>query len=103
MRKSIIHQKKTKSNDENVHIQQKKTRVKIVGDSMLNSIEEKRMNKINHFHIKVCKYPGESSIDIINHLKPSLRKTPDEIIIHAETNDITNNVNYLSNVKKIVK
>ena len=48
------------------------------------------------------RYPGASSIDIIDHLKASLRKVSDEIFIHAGTNDITNNVNCLSNVKKIV-
>ena len=47
------------------------------------------------------RYPGASSIDIIDHLKASLRKVSDEIFIHAGTNDITNNVNCLSNVKKI--
>ena len=33
----------------------------------------------------------------------SLRKAPEQIIIHAGTNDISNNTNYLKNVKKIVK
>lgn len=67
------------------------------------SKRERGMNKTNLFNIKVRRYPAASSIDIINHLKPSLRKALDGIIIHAGTNDITNNVNYLSNVKKIVK
>ena len=49
------------------------------------------------------RYPGASSTDVIDHLKPSFRKAPDETIIHAGTNNITNNVNYLFNVKKIVK
>ena len=66
---------------------------------MVNGIEEGGMNKTNHFNIKVRRYPGASTIDIINHLKLSLRKAPDEIIIHAGTNDIKNIVNYLSNVK----
>ena len=50
----------------------------------------------------MLRYPGASSINIIDHLKPSLRKAPDEIIIHSVTKNI-NNVNYLSNVKKIVR
>ena len=58
------------------------------------------MNKANLFHIKVQKYPAASSVDLIDYLKPSLRKAPDEIIIHAGTNDITSNANYLFNVKK---
>ena len=35
------------------------------------------MNKTNQFNIKVHRYPGTSSIDIIDHLKSSLRKVPD--------------------------
>ena len=43
IRKSIFHQKKNKSNDENVHkIQQKKSRIEIVEDSMVNSTEGRR-------------------------------------------------------------
>ena len=41
------------------------------------------------------KYPGASSTDILGHLKPSLQKAPEKIIIHAGTNDIYNNINYL--------
>ena len=53
---------------------------------------------------KSVSYQSETSfIDMIDHLKPSLRKAPDKIIIHAGPNDIINNVNYSSNVKKIVK
>ena len=39
----------------------------------------------------------------MDHIKPSLRKDPDQILIHAGTNDLTNDQNYLKNVKKIVK
>ena len=66
-----------------------------IGDSMRNSAEKREINKINQFDINVCRYPGASSIDIIDHLKPSIGKALDEIIIHAGTNNITNNVNYL--------
>ena len=69
---------------------------------MLNGIEEKGLNKDVKFNIKVRKYPGASSIDILDHLKPTLRKEPDEIIIYAGTNDLTNGSNYLHNVKKII-
>ena len=40
---------------------------------------------------------------ILNHIKPSLRKEPDQILIHAGTNDLANIENYLKNVKKNVK
>ena len=68
---------------------------------MVNGSKKRRMNKKNRFNINRC--PGTSSTDIIAHLKPDLRKAPDEIIIHAGTNHIANNINYLSNVKRIVK
>ena len=61
------------------------------------------MNKDENIKVKIWKYPGASSIYILDHIKPSLRKTPEQIIIHAGTNDISNNTNYLKNVKKIVK
>ena len=78
---------KISSNHENVHkIQLKKTQTKIARDSMVNSIEERGMNKTNPFHIKVRKYPAASSIDIIDHLKANLRKATDQKIIHAGTN-----------------
>ena len=60
------------------------------------------MNKNAEINIKIRKYPGASSTDMLDHIRPSLRKEPDQIIIHAGTNDITNDHNYL-NVEKIVK
>ena len=67
---------------------------------MLNGIHERGMNKHENIKVKIRKYPGRSSID---HIKPSLPKAPAQIITHAVTNDISNNTNYLRNVKKIVK
>ena len=67
MRKSIIHHK-TPSQMIKMFIKysQKKTRIKIVGSSMVNSIEVRWMNKTNQFHIKVRRYSEASSIHIIN-------------------------------------
>ena len=70
---------------------------------MLNGIHERRMNKDENIKVKIRKYPGGSSMDILDHIRPSLPKAPEEIVIHAGTNDISNNTNYLKNVKKIVK
>ena len=70
---------------------------------MLNGIHNRGMNKDENIKVKIRKYPGASSIDILDHIKPSLWKVPEQIIIHAGTNDISNNTSYLKNVKKIVK
>ena len=70
---------------------------------MLNGIQEKELNKNADIKIKLQKYPGASSIDILDHITPSLKKEPDQIVIHEGTNDLTNDYNHLNNVKKIVK
>ena len=81
----------------------KKIRVEILGDSMLNGFQEKGLNKDADINIKIRKYPDASMTDILYHIRLSLRKEPDQIIILAGTNDLTNDHNYLNNVKKIVK
>ena len=65
----------------------KKIRVEILGDSMLNGFQEKRLNKNKDINIKIRTYSDirkYSSTDILEHIRPSLRKEPDQIIIHAE-------------------
>ena len=66
----------------------KKIRAKILNDSMLNGTQEKGLIKNADINIKIRKYPGASSTDILDHIKPSLRKEPDQIVIHAGTNDL---------------
>ena len=70
---------------------------------MINGIVERGLNKDSNSVIKLRKHPGVTSIDILDHVKPSLRRQSDKLIVHAGTNDTTNNINYLKNVKKIVK
>ena len=82
---------------------EKKSHIEIIGGSMLNDIHERGMNKDENIKVKIGKYPGTSSINVLDHIKPSLRKAPEQIIIHADTNDISNNTNYLKNVKNIMK
>ena len=53
--------------------------------------------------VKIRKYPGASSSGILDHIKPSLWKAAEQIIIHAGMNDISYDTNYLKNVKKILK
>ena len=74
----------------------KKIRVEILGDSMLNGVQEKGLNKNADINIKIRKYLGASSNDILDHIRPSLRKEPDQIIIHEGTNDLISDHNYLN-------
>ena len=68
---------------------------------MLNGVQGKELNKNADINIKIRKYPGASSSNILDHIRPSLRKELDQIIIHARTNHIENDHNYLNNVKKL--
>ena len=80
-------------------IREKKIRVEILGDSMLNGVQEKGFNKNADINIKIRKYHGASSTEILDHIRPSLRKEPDQIIIHPGANNLTDNHIYLNNLK----
>ena len=68
---------------------------------MLSGVQGKELNKNADINIKIRKYPGASSSNILDHIRPSLRKELDQVIIHARTNHIENDHNYLNNVKKL--
>ena len=51
--------------------------MEILGDSMLNDVQEKGLNENTDINIKIRKYPDPSSTDILDHIRPSLRKEPD--------------------------
>ena len=72
-------------------------------DSMLHRIHNRDANKDENIKVKKQKYPGASLIDILDHIKRSLRKAHEQTIVHAGVNDISNDTNYLKNVKKVVK
>ena len=62
--------------------------VTIIGDSMLHGISDRGlMNRQRKVYVKVN--PGANTQDIVDHLKPVVRRRPDTIIIHTGTNDIT--------------
>ena len=67
----------------------------------LDGIHGRVMNKNENIKVKIRKYPSASSIDISDHIKPSLQRAPEQIITHAGANDISNHTSYLKNVKKL--
>ena len=48
-------------------------------------------------------FPGGTSNTMVENLNRLLKENPDDLIIHVGTNDLTNNVKLLNNVKKIVE
>ena len=57
---------------------------------MLNGIFETGFNKEEGVIVNIRKFPGVTSTDIMDHIKPTLRKKRDSTIIYAGTNTVTN-------------
>ena len=94
--------KTTNSNIKNSNNEEKQEKKKIVvtGDSMLNGVNEKGLSKSHN--VKVKNYPGATSEDILDKIDDLLKVKPDCLLVHVGTNDLTNNVNLLNSVKKMV-
>ena len=65
---------------------------------MVNGISEKGLS-VNH-KVKIVNFPGGTSEKILEKLDDIIKEKLDDLIVHVGTNDITNNVNLLTNVKK---
>ena len=57
----------------------------------------------NNNLVNVIFHPGTTTEDIVDFIKPVIRKKPDAVIIHAGTNDLTNGTNAMKQVRKITK
>ena len=53
--------------------------------------------------MKVIAHPGSTTDDMLDYIKPVVRKKPDTLIFHTGTNDLTNGVNTMKKVRKLVK
>ena len=74
--------------------QKSKETVFIVGDSMIKNIDEYLLTKsTNHiFFVKVRPFTTAKTIDMYDHLKPTLRDFNSVLfIIHVRTNDLPSN------------
>ena len=66
---------------------------------MVNGIFEKGLSV--NYKVKIVNFAGSTSKKILEKLDDILKKKPDDLIFQAGTNDITNIVNFSTNVKKI--
>ena len=76
----------------------KKRKVVVTGDSLLNGIIEKWLSK-NH-QVTFKNFTGGTSENVLEEAENLIGDKPDCIIIHAGTNDITNGINSSNSVKK---
>ena len=83
-------------------IQSNRKKVTIIGDSIVNGLEERGLGK-KHI-VKVRKHPGATTTDMKDYIKPVQRRKPDCIILHAGTNDIgKDEIDTIANMREIIQ
>ena len=105
--KNINHQDSAANTDilrhncRNFKRSKKRENVIIIGDSMLNNINSRGLSKSKK--VTVIKHPGATSDVIDEELETTVKENSriNTLIVHAGTNDLTNNINTLRSVKKI--
>ena len=90
---------KDKNNDslhEEKGIEDLSNKAVIIGDCMLNNINRRSLCK-SKVDVHVLNFPGATSSDVLTKIDDVLNKKPASLIVHVGTNDLTNNLNLLSN------
>ena len=82
-------------------VTEKKKKIFIVGDSMIKNITGTGISR-DHT-VKIRPHPGATSIYMCDYIKPELRHQPDFISLHCGKNDISNELNTLKKLKKLLK
>ena len=77
-----------------------KNSVIIVDDSIVKRLTGPGISKKNLIKIKTN--PGATTEDIIDYIKPSIRKRPDFLLVHSVTNDFTNGINTMTKIWRVV-
>ena len=77
----------------------RKKKIALNRDSIVNGISEKGLSV--NYKVKIVYFPCGTSEKILEKLDDIIKVKPGDLIVHAGTNDITNNVNLPTNVKKI--
>ena len=71
----------------------------IIGDSMLNNINSRVLSKSEK--VEVLKFPGATSRAIVGKIDDVLNQKPESLIVHVGTNNLTNEISFLKNIKKL--
>ena len=67
---------------------------------MLNNINSWGLSKSKK--VEVLNFTGATSNDIVGKIDDVLDQNPESLIVHVGTNDLTNEINLLNNITKIV-
>ena len=73
----------------------------VTGDSMIKYLRSENLPSKN-YKVKTAAHPGLTTKDLIDYVKPVVRKKTYFLVIHTGTNDLTNGVNTIKEIRKIV-
>ena len=72
----------------------------IIGDSMIKYINGREISRSSS--VKIRSHPGATTEDLIDYVRPTARKKTKMMVIYSGTNDITNKVNTLQKIRKVI-
>ena len=52
--------------------------------------------------VKIRSHPGTTAEDLIDYIRPTARKNPKMMVIHFDTNEITNKVKTFLKIRKVI-
>ena len=79
-----------------------KTKIMVVGDSLVKYLRREELSSKKN-NVKVKTHTGSTTEDMLDYIKQIARRKPDTLTIHTGTNDLTNGVNTMKKVRKLVK
>ena len=72
----------------------------IIGDSMIEYMNGWGTSRSSS--VKIRSHPGATTEDLIDYIRPTARKKAKMMVICSGTNDITNKVNTLEKIRKVI-
>ena len=88
------HHHSDKKNDVTPTEKTKKKTVVTVGDSIVRNVPSRSLNQFLKEYFSVVKsFPGATTQDMKDYIKPTISRKPDMVILHTGTNDLKRNQN----------
>ena len=99
--KAIKESNRSSENKSTVKNSDKRDDVILCGDSILNGLDGSGISS-KKCKVMVHSFPGSTSEDLKDYIKPLVKKNPVKLIIHVGTNDLTSNINRIDNLTQVV-
>ena len=92
-----------KKNDIALTEKGKKKTVVIVGDSIVRNVPSRSLNQSLKEYFRIVKpFPGPTTQDMKDYIKPTIARNQDMVILHTGTNDLKSNQNSSNIANEII-